>query len=219
MTEPDPFGDMPTATESIAPETDTLPGDDKRPHCIECGTILEYSGRGRKPKYCEEHKPQSHKAGEGKTRRTGSTKADRESQELATAYLTQLKKAAAYVAMVDPYDGFVIMAASDSNAQLFQGVIANNDKLRQYLSATQGQGGIVAYALSTLMTIALPILAHHKLIPAEITRADGKSIPIGKALENLPQVLYKMQRQAQMATADLMDEMHARTQQAEQDIA
>lgn len=219
MTSPDEFSDMPTTTESLSPESDTLPGDDKRPHCQVCGTLLEYGGRGRKPKFCEEHKPQSHKAGEGKTRRTGTGKADREAAELATAYLVQLKKAAAYVSMVDPYDGFVIMAASETNAQLFQGVLANNEKLRQYLSATQGSGGVVAYALSTLVTIALPILAHHKLIPAEIKRADGQSLPIGKALENLPQVLYKMQRQAQMATADLMDEMHARTQQAEQDIA
>lgn len=214
MTEPDPFGNMPVATELLGPDADSTPADDNRPHCETCGVVLHYSGRGRKPRFCDEHKPQSHKAGEGKTRRSGSTKADKEAQELATAYLRGLKKAAAYVSLVEPFDAFVIMAASDSNAQLFQGVISSNDKLRSYLSATQGSGGIVAYVLSTVVTIALPIMAHHQLIPAEI---NGK--PIGKALENLPQVLYKMQRQAEMATAGLMDEMAAQqaaaTQQGE----
>lgn len=218
MTEPDEFGPLPTVVESIddTASTDTTPGDDKRPHCVECGVLIEHSGRGRKPKYCQEHKPTSHKGGEGRTRRTGSTKVDKEAAELATAYLSTLRKAAAYVSMVEPYDAFVIMAASESNAQLFQGVLANNDKLRQYLSATQGNGGLVAYLMSTLVTILFPIAAHHKLIPAEITRADGKSIPVGKALENLPQVLYNMQRKANVASADLMDEMHER---AAQDVA
>jgi hypothetical protein len=213
---------MPTTTESLTAESDTTPADDTRPHCVECGTLLEYSGRGRKPKFCAEHKPQSHKAGEGstgRTRRTGTGKADREAQEIATAYLGTLKRAAAYVSLVDPYDAFVIMAASESNAQLFQGVVANNDKLRQYLSAAQGSGGLVAYLMSTLVTILFPIAAHHKLIPAEITRPDGQSIPVGKALENLPQVLYKMQRKANVATADLMDEMAAASAAAAADVA
>lgn len=214
MTAPDEFGPLPTTTEDIGnpgPSTDTIPGDDKRPHCQECGVILDYGGRGRKPKYCEEHKPASHKAGEStRTRRTGTAKADKEAQELATAYLASLRKAAGYLSLIEPYDAFVIAAAAESNAQLFQGVIAEHDKLRGYLSSAQGNGGLLAYALSTLVTIALPIAAHHKLIPAEITRADGKTMPIGKALENLPQVLYNLQRRANMATADMLDDLAAR---------
>lgn len=37
--------------------------------CVECGKELTYSGRGRKPKYCDEHKPKNSAANPARSKR------------------------------------------------------------------------------------------------------------------------------------------------------
>jgi len=66
--------------------------------CEVCGKPLEYSGRGRKPKYCEDHKGGRSKA--GSTPRKSTAKAD------ATA-----KQAAAALAQLNALIGMGLMAA------------------------------------------------------------------------------------------------------------
>lgn len=45
----------------ITPVTDDVPPFENEPEfaCVTCGKAIEYSGRGRKPKYCDEHKRSS----------------------------------------------------------------------------------------------------------------------------------------------------------------
>ena len=52
--------------------------------CITCGTELFYGGRGRKPKYCDEHKP--NRSSSSSTKRTSSAVVERAILELDALY-------------------------------------------------------------------------------------------------------------------------------------
>lgn len=49
----------------------SFPDTSDSPSCLTCGRTLHYGGRGRKPKYCDDHKPRSSKS--TGTRRVGGT--------------------------------------------------------------------------------------------------------------------------------------------------
>lgn len=78
MSEPDGFEFVDAVPEAGNP----APSHDLT--CVVCGAPLEYSGHGRKPKYCDEHRPTR-----GSTARTGrasSTTVERAVNELTVLY-------------------------------------------------------------------------------------------------------------------------------------
>ena len=103
------------------------------PHCIVCGEPLEYSGRGRKPKYCDEHK----KGG----RRTGVKASTPKNERLAaqaTDALMQINGIAALICMLSsmPMTAEAINKAEDGlREQVKAALITDPDLCNKILSA------------------------------------------------------------------------------------
>jgi len=190
-------------SEGVVPPRDTAPRSGP-PVCEECGEEIAYSGRGRRPKYHPEHRPNqrtSHSAGTKRVAGSPKNKAERESAQIAESMLKALNKTALLVGTLDAFDGFAIAAGSPSLCSQTEGVLVRHDKFREDLLNAKAGGSIIGLVVAAL-TIALPILAHHGLIPAEV---NGK--PIGKLLEAVPQALVRLDKATKTAAETLAENL------------
>ena len=138
------------------PPPDGFPPDEPPPasddpSCLECGKPLIYAGRGRKPKWCDEHKP----------KRTSGTHGRKASGDVAQAQ-----------AILDGiYQGFTMglmvlspVAAAQWNSKLeslqtTNAVLLAGDKDLTRSICKMGQGGgKIAFGVAHLMAIA-PVAA------------------------------------------------------------
>lgn len=106
------FSSAAVPSESELPQGASLPADESPhdgPHCIVCGTPLEYSGRGRKPKYCDEHKKSGTRTGV-----KSSTPRNDKLAAQATDALMQINGLGALVCMLA---GMPMTAAAINNAE------------------------------------------------------------------------------------------------------
>lgn len=130
-----------------APDVPPPASDD--PVCLECGTPLVYAGRGRKPKWCDEHKP----------KRTSGTHTRRGSGDVAQA-----------LAVLDGmYRGLTmgLMALSPSAAQMWNAkiddlqrtnaVILEGDKALTRSICKMGQRGGKAAFIAAHATALAPV--------------------------------------------------------------
>lgn len=191
------------------PSTDTPP---RKVHtCQECGTELAYGGRGRPPVFCDEHKPKKHSASSGATRRTGGTsRAEREAKQLAQRLDARLSQAALMLAPFDSYDGMAIYAMRGPVVEQFEGVMVTHDTWRASLQGVEGTGSVAGLIIACF-AMALPILAHHGIIPATV-----KGYPLGQALTELPKITLRLQRAAETGE-EVMQEYLARMAQEERE--
>jgi hypothetical protein len=138
-------------------QTDTL-------YCQVCGTEIPYAGRGRKPLYCEEHKPASHKA---KTS-TGNnaTIVNRAIGELTMLY----GLAGVGIRYVDPIAGMIVTENRDKLAESYRMLLETNAKIRKLFTEIEGKAAW------------LPILVVHGDVIAAImlARAARKSVQEGE---------------------------------------
>ena len=74
------FDDAPIPDETPVLPTDEAPSTVHELHCEVCGIPLSYSGRGRKPKFCDEHKKKA-----GSSSGKAATRPSRKNSELAAA--------------------------------------------------------------------------------------------------------------------------------------
>jgi hypothetical protein len=139
-----------------------IPSMDSGLACETCGIPLVYSGRGRKPKFCNEHKKQtSSNTSEPRTSRKGNS-TDVLIANINDLYLTA--GTALTMAKGTAYDGMVIAQNASQLAESWRGLIDRDPKIRKFwekaFTAT-GYGALIA----AHMVVAIPILQHHKLIP------------------------------------------------------
>jgi hypothetical protein len=148
----------------LAAETVPVPEDDAAPEyaCETCGKELHYGGRGRHPRFCEEHKPRG--ASNISTRKS-SAKGD---------------VAAALSALDMMYDllgmGFLVVGAHDA-ADLFkesreqlkeknESYLSNDAALAKSLAKLGRTGGRYAFATAQIATVG-PVLI---LATGEVTQ-------------------------------------------------
>ena len=175
--------------------TDTVP-DGKICEVCNKPIIRQPGQRGRLPRYHPECKatptrsPKS-KSGEGRS------KAEREADYLAEKFRESLNKTAVMVGIFDTFDGFAIVSQSKPLSENFRTMMVSFDRLRKPLVEGSGGAGVGGFVFAAL-AVALPIMAHHGLIPATI---GGK--PLGEFLEKLPKFLHRLQTEAEKAEAEL----------------
>jgi hypothetical protein len=172
--------------------------------CENCGRHFHHEGRGRKPKRCLECRgtksPAAPKLGGG-GRKGPRTKAEREADAIAAKLRQSLGMVALFVSMADPIDGKAILAGSEGLSSAAGTILERNEKLRILLSTSNSAGGYIAF-VGYLLVILVPILAHHGVIPGEVTRG-GKKVPMGELLESVPDLLLGMQKKLANAEQDL----------------
>lgn len=129
------------------PDTDTPPPASEDPTCLECGVPLIYGGRGRKPKWCDEHKP----------RRTSGTSGGRKSGDVAQA---QAVLDGLYRGLTMGLMAISPVAAAQWNAkiddlQATNAVLLAGDKDLTRTICKMGQGGgKLAFAAAHVMAVA-----------------------------------------------------------------
>jgi len=155
-----PASDDEIEPESSKPEPTAVPipetGGDLA--CMVCGRPLTYAGRGRKPQYCEDHRPGSQRTTKQTSTRT--SKDERLRKELAST----LALVGVGVMALDAYDGLVIIDRSADTVDALMTVAEHNPKVRKALE--QMLEVSVWAALGTAIAgMAVPIAVHHKMIP------------------------------------------------------
>jgi len=132
--------------------------------CAKCGIAIEYSGIGRKPKFCNDHrdKPKSadHIKPKSRYRSTGSKSLDVLRMELTQT----LQGAGAMLMAVDRYDGLVVIQGTSKLVDALISMAEVNPDFKRWLES--GTKSVVWIQLGTaIAAIAVPIAAHHRLLP------------------------------------------------------
>jgi hypothetical protein len=155
------LGAAPFLSEHVA---DELPGADFT--CQVCGKGLEYSGRGRHPKFCDEHRG---------SKSTGSTRSSADVGDRAnTPAIKRIKveiegtsrALAGVLQLIEPFDAAVIGTNSHRIGETVGNVSSRNPKFKaqveKFLRAS-------SYPELLFLSIAImqPILVHHGVIPVK----------------------------------------------------
>lgn len=131
--------------------------------CAKCGVVINYSGVGRKPKFCPDHreKPKlDNITPKSRYRSTGS-----KSLDVLRLELTQtLQGAGALLMAVDRFDGLVVIQGTPKLVDALISMAEVNPDFKRWLES--GTKSVVWLQLGTaIAAIAVPIAAHHKLLP------------------------------------------------------
>lgn len=156
------LGGMPLLNNDDVPPA-SVSSDDAAPlRCEVCGVSLTYSGRGRRPKFCDEHR---------KTTTTSSGNRSTSLKALEASVADLYRGLGMGLSMVDAQSGFEVANAADKLAASWITLAETNPKVRKWLTKiTTGSGTgavIVAHA-----TIAFPILQRHDLLPSFLSRNE-----------------------------------------------
>lgn len=130
--------------------------------CATCGIAVEYTGKGRKPKYCVDHRtsPTTDKTKPTSRRKTSSKSLD----VLRLELMQTLQGAGAMLMAVDKFDGLVIVQGSPKLVDALISMAEVNPDFKRFLES--GTKSVVWLQLGTaIAAIAVPIAAHHKLLP------------------------------------------------------
>jgi hypothetical protein len=186
--------------------------------CAACGDpiVREPGSRGRLPKYHPDCRPARNSPRTG-TRRS-ATRAEAETDEVLVLLHGWFTKAALMLSMADPYDGFVVMVQLPAIEANLRGVLLRYDGFRRDLLAMRSGGSIVGLVLSLLM-VALPIAAHHKLIRAKILADILQKAPftmwkLNQRLAEGTESLTRLMEQQVEAQQEAAREAQARAQRA-----
>lgn len=127
-----------------------------------CRVAFEYSGTGRRPKYCPTHRepPRGGDKVKPTSRKTGS-----KSLDVLRLELTQtLQGAGAMLMAVDQFDGLVIIQGTPKLVDALISMAEVNPDFRRFLES--GAKSVVWLQLGTAVAaIAVPIAARHRLVP------------------------------------------------------
>lgn len=129
--------------------------------CETCGKELTYGGRGRKPRFCAEHK----KNAAQRPAMPRVSRSQKWQQPLAEALTAQFAAIGMIVYTFEQFDGTAIMQGSPALSGSLVAVAETNDGVRRALE-TLVQTGAWAQVAMSVAAIALPILHHHGKIPA-----------------------------------------------------
>lgn len=101
--------------------------------CQVCGIPLVYAGRGRKPKFCDEHRTSSARTSGGKARQS-SGKASAANRIVQEGIADNVRLVGTGVGMAMPTTGYVLVEDSDVFAQAIVRLCANNPRAMKALS-------------------------------------------------------------------------------------
>lgn len=178
--------------------------------CPTCGEeVLRTPGqRGRVAKYHPECRPSK-----AATSISGSPRVVRVSKQeqiaaeqveiLIEQARTALGKAVMLLSIVEPYDAFVLHVNSIELLANLRVVLMRFEWARSAALNAQTGGSVFGLFL-TMLTTALPILAHHNLIPAK---------KVAAILINLPIFMQRMQERAAENDGDITGELMRRIQE------
>lgn len=175
--------------------------------CPVCGfEVVKQPGQKRRPKYHAQCKPTRGKAASG-PRPVRVTSQERQAAEQVEMALDRLRaaltKAVLGLSMFDPYDALVLRINSEELVENCRPLLMRFPALREG-AANATAGASILGLVFTLLSIGLPIMAHHNLIPMK------KFVPM---LLNLPFLLMKMQeRMASESDGTLEEDLVARVE-------
>ena len=145
--------------------------DDPAPNraltCEVCGKDLTYGGRGRKPRFCDAHKP-------GRT--DGPPKKRPAQLETLRSQLQEsFAGIGAMVYLVNQFDGSVLLAKSEATANSLILLAERDPKIRRALQAAMSAQSYLQLAM-VLGTVAIPIAWNHGLVKGVLDETTGKYV-------------------------------------------
>jgi hypothetical protein len=144
-----------------AADSDPAPGGFS---CEVCGDALTYSGRGRHPRFCDEHKP-------GATR---TTKPRAKGLQTLRDDLNQtFVSMGTALCMVDLFDGSVVISRSDALSGSLIALAEKDPKIRKALESAMRAGGYLQLFM-VAGTIIGPIAWNHGLLKGIREEETGK---------------------------------------------
>lgn len=159
--------DVPPA-DSESTENDTAP---LRCEIDGCHNTLTYSGRGRRPKRCDEHKRNT---GDGK-RSSGNWSRANEVENALSKYVDGI---AFGIKMIHPADGEVIAVGGPAIAHELVELGRIDKTWRKTLERCAAPGKYGPLTLASL-GVLLPIMVNHGLLPQfQIPTDSGKGEPV-----------------------------------------
>ncbi len=179
--------------------------------CPECGEeVTRVPGsRGRLPKYHPECRPSGRKSssvtGTGRVVRVG--KAEQIAAEQTEMVLERVRRALTkgviLLSLVEPYDAFVIRVNTPEIIDNLRPLLMRFEKLRAFAIGADTGGSAFGLILA-LLTTALPIAAHHGLIPSK---------KVAQIMLQIPAMMMRLQeRLAEGDEGTLTDELFKRVQ-------
>lgn len=129
-----------------------------------CGVAFDYSGRGRRPKFCE-----THRQGKDKVTPT-SRRASTTTGALRLELLQMFQGMGALVMAVDKYDGAVIISSAEKLTEALISMAEVNPAFMKFLQS--GTKSMVWLQLGTALAgVIVPIAAHHRMLPLDPVKA------------------------------------------------
>ncbi len=125
--------------------------------CRECGTPLVYSGKGRPPTLCDEHKP---KAQQRQSVGRKTTSVDTLVAQITDLYLG----VAVATTMFAPIDGTIIGENATKLGESWRSLIERDPKVRKFWEKALTGSGYGAVLIAHAM-VAIPIMSNHNLLP------------------------------------------------------
>lgn len=156
----------------MAEQVDNVPQTGSGLFCEDCGTELTYSGRGRRPRKCPEHRRGGSKSTTEKTPNTQIPKGiGKIRQDLQEAIFTL----GILVTPYDQYDGAVLVSRAPAVADTFAMLASRYPEFRKFLE--KGGDGMMWFKVAmTLASVVIPIGAHHGIIPMDERMAYQKFV-------------------------------------------
>lgn len=154
--------------------------------CPTCGELVvrEPGSRGRLPKYHPECRPSRAKgstsvSGTGRVVRVGKAEqvAAEETEMVIERIRRAITKAVVLLSLVEPYDAFVIRINTPEILDNLRPLLMRFAKFRAFAVGADTGGSALGLILA-LLTTALPIAAHHGLIPSKKVAQIFLNIPV-----------------------------------------
>lgn len=167
------------AAASASSDTLPTPGD----FCEVCGKELEYSGKGRHPRFCEKHKPARASSNTGSKRSTPRRTwkdADRVESNLVST-IEVIAGGLLFLPSESPLyaDGDALYKFGPRIAHELVVLAEHDTRLRTILSrlAAPGKYGPLVFAVGSLL---LAIAANHGLLPGAVAEAVAQTTKGGE---------------------------------------
>lgn len=133
-------------------------GDTPDLACETCGAPLTYSGRGRRPRFCAQHKPRATASA------TPATKGRPTFDVLETQLAGMLAGLGMILQVVDQFDGNVFILRSEAVAKQWRDAAEKSPAIRRILEKMLETSAISGF-IGGVSLLALPILSHHGILP------------------------------------------------------
>lgn len=151
-----------TPPDVIAYQADDTDTSKSRFNCEVCGTGLTYGGRGRYPRFCDDHKPTKPQG--------GGTRSSGKNVDVLIGQMTDLYLTASTVFTLVPptaLDGMVLAQNANKLAESWRPLIERDPKIRKFWERICSGGGwgsvlfahgLVAMAIMNNHNVSLPFM-------------------------------------------------------------